>query len=91
MSATSSVLPLRGTTRENVSERVRQLQAEAKRLGREHIALMAADMADLQELAAAIADGGEAYSVGAREMARSLADDLDARLQTLAAIQARSR
>ena len=46
-------------------------------------------MTDLEHLAAEIADGGEAYSPGIRDIARRLAEDLDSRAQTVEAISAR--
>ena len=41
-------------------------------------------------LAAEIAEGGDAYSPGVRDVARRLAEDLDSRVQTLEAIVART-
>ena len=46
-------------------------------------------MTDLEHLAAEIADGGEAYSPGIRDIARRLAESLDSRVQTVEAISAR--
>lgn len=75
---------------ETVSERVRRLQAEAKQAARDHVALFARQMVDLQFLAIEIADGGEAYPPGVRDVARRLAEELDSRSQTLAAISNRT-
>jgi len=47
-------------------------------------------MVSLEELAAEIAEGGDAYSPGVRDVARRLAEDLDSRVQTLEAIVART-
>jgi hypothetical protein len=47
-------------------------------------------MVDLEQLAAEIAEGGEAYAPGVREIARRLVEDLEARVQTLEAIAART-
>jgi hypothetical protein len=47
-------------------------------------------MASLEELAAEVAEGGDAYPPGVRDVAQRLADDLDSRIQTLTAIQART-
>jgi hypothetical protein len=49
-----------------------------------------AAMLDLEALAAEISAGGDAYSPGVRELARQLAEDLGARVQTLEAISART-
>lgn len=75
---------------ESVSERVRRLQAEAKQLAKDHIKSLSAAMVDLEQLAAEIAEGGDAYAPGIREVARQLVEDLDSRVQTLEAIAART-
>lgn len=75
---------------ESVSERVRRLQAEAKQLAKDHIKSLSAAMVDLEQLAAEIAEGGDAYAPGIREVARQLAEELDSRVQTLEAIAART-
>lgn len=75
---------------ETVSERVRRLQAEARQLAKDHIKSLSAAMIDLEQLAAEIAEGGDAYAPGVREVARQLAEDLDSRVQTLEAIAART-
>jgi hypothetical protein len=75
---------------ETVAERVRRLQAEAKQLAKDHVKAFGAAMSDLEALAAEIAAGGDAYSPGVRELARQLAEDLGARVQTLEAISART-
>jgi hypothetical protein len=75
---------------ETVSERVRRLQAEARQLAKDHVKSLSAAMIDLEQLAAEIADGGDAYAPGIREVARQLVDDLDSRVQTLEAIASRT-
>ena len=75
---------------ETVAQRVRRLQAEARQLAKDHVRSFSAAMSELEHLAAEIADGGEAYAPGIREMARRLAEDLDSRVQTLDAISART-
>ena len=71
---------------ETVAQRVRRLQAEAKQIAREHSADLASAMADLCMLASEISVGGDAYPPGVREVARSLAEDLENRGLTLVAI-----
>lgn len=71
---------------ETVGERIRNLQAQAKGLAREHVQALSAAMADLEHLATEIASGGDAYAPGARDLARQLATELESRGQTLAAI-----
>lgn len=75
---------------ETVAQRVRRLQAEARQLAKDHVKALSAAMADLEALAAEIAEGGEAYAPGVREVARQLAEELDSRVQTLEAISART-
>lgn len=75
---------------ENISERVRQLQAEAKSLAREHIMALEGALFQVERLASEIADGGEAYPPGVRDIARRLAEDCESRVQTLEAITKRS-
>jgi hypothetical protein len=75
---------------ETVARRVQRLQAEAKQLARDHVAALTTAMASLEELAAEVAEGGDAYPPGVRDVAQRLADDLDSRIQTLTAIQART-
>ena len=75
---------------ETVAQRVRRLQAEARQLAKDHVRSLSAAMSELEHLAAEIADGGEAYAPGIRELARRLAEVLDSRVQTLDAISART-
>jgi hypothetical protein len=94
MSASLSIVA-RGHTSEapvnDVGERVRQLQVEAKRLAREHVEALEAGLLQIQQLALEIANGGEAYPPGVRDIARRLGDDSAARVQTLEVILARHR
>lgn len=75
---------------ETVAQRVRRLQAEAKQLAKDHVGSLTAAMAELEQLATEIADGGDAYAPGIRDIARRLAEDLGSRGQTLEAIAART-
>jgi hypothetical protein len=75
---------------ESVAERVRRLQAEAKQLAKDHIKAMTTRIAELELMAAEIAEGGDAYPPGVRDIARRLAEDCDSRVQTLEAIVART-
>ncbi|MBL8556075.1 MAG: hypothetical protein JNL41_17490 [Phenylobacterium sp.] len=78
------------TKTETVAERVRRLQSEAKQLAKDHVKTLTSAMVDLEQLAAEIADGGDAYAPGIRDVARRLVEDLDSRVQTLEAIVART-
>lgn len=75
---------------DTVAQRIQRLQAEARQLAKDHVKALSAAMISLEELAAEIADGGDAYSPGVRDLARRLAEDLDSRAQTLEAIAART-
>ena len=75
---------------ETTTLRVRRLQREARLLAREQIEAMGRDLDDLAQRALEIADGGEAYAVGVREMASRLASDLPQKAQSLRAILERS-
>jgi hypothetical protein len=75
---------------ETVAERVRRLQTEAKQLARDHIHALTAAIMDAEQIAAEIAEGGEAYPAGIRDLARRFVDDAEARVQTLEALVART-
>ena len=75
---------------ESTTQRVQRLQREARMLAREQIEAMARDLEDLAKRALEIADGGEAYAVGVREMASRLASDLPQKAQSLKVIMERS-
>lgn len=75
---------------ESISEKIRRLQGEAKGLAKEHTQALSAALLQVERLSAEIADGGEAYPPGVREIARRLIEDCEARIQTLEAISARA-
>jgi hypothetical protein len=75
---------------ETVAERVRRLQAEAKELARDHIRALSEAMLSVEHMAAEIAEGGDAYPPGVRDLARRFVEDIEARVQTLEAITART-
>lgn len=75
---------------ETVAQRVRRLQSEAKALARDHVYAFTAAMKDVQKIGAEIADGGDAYPAGIRDLARRFVEDADARVQTLEALAART-
>jgi hypothetical protein len=75
---------------ETVAERVRRLQAEARQLAKDHIHSLTAAMTEVEKIAAEIAEGGEAYPAGVRDLARRFVEDCEARVQTLEAITARA-
>ncbi len=78
------------TKTETVAERVRRLQAEAKQLAKDHIHTLTAAIVEVEKIASEIAEGGDAYPAGVRDLARRFVDDCDARVQTLEAITSRT-
>jgi len=81
---------LKAQRAETVAERVRRLQAEARQLAKDHIRSLTAAITEVERMAAEIADGGDAYPAGVRDLARRFAEDAEARVQTLEAITART-
>lgn len=71
---------------ESPADRIRRLQTEARTLAREHIELLATALNEVARLSGEIADGGELYPVGARELSRRLTDDCGKHALTLTAI-----
>ena len=76
--------------RENRTQRVNRLQEEARSLAREQIAELEVLIDATARMAFEIADGGDAYSVGAREVCRRLADEMPRTLQTLQMVSRKS-
>jgi len=76
---------------ESAAERIKRLQLEARLLAREQIDELAKALLAVSRLAEQIAQGGDAYPVGARELCRSLIEDLQARSMTLTAIADRTQ
>jgi len=75
---------------ETVAQRVRRLQQEAKQLAKDHIHALTSAIMDAEVIAAEIAEGGDAYPAGIRDLARRFVEDADARVQTLEALVART-
>ena len=68
------------------ADRIRRLQHEAKSLAREHIEQLAAALTEVSRLSGEIAEGGEVYPVGARELSRRLTEEANMTALTLTAI-----
>ena len=75
---------------ETGAERVRRLQHEAHVLANELVEAFARDLNAMAQRAAEIAEGGEAYPVGARELASRMADDLPQKAQLMMTIMNRT-
>lgn len=73
-----------------VAERVKRLQAQARALAAEQVDQLEAALLTAAKLADEIADGGDAYAIGARELASRLAEDLRGKAETLEAIMSRT-
>ena len=75
---------------ETTAERVRRLQMEARALAVEQVESLERVLEEAARMARDIAEGGDAYPVGARELASRLAEDLPSKAETLKAIVMRS-
>lgn len=73
-------------TPETTSDRVKRLQTEARALAIEQVEALEVLLIQASQLAREIAEGGDAYPVGARELAGRMASDLPAKVETLKAI-----
>jgi hypothetical protein len=83
--ANSEVVPIaRGP--ESATERIRRLQWEARMLAAEQAEALGADLEALALRATEIAEGGEAYPAGVRELASRIAADLPEKAKTLLTI-----
>ena len=84
-----SNLALVSTSELTISQRVQRLQAEAKSLAAEHVVTLLMNMNQVQHLAYDIANGGDAYPAGIRDIARRLVEDMDQKAMTVQAIAGR--
>lgn len=75
---------------ETTAERVKRLQLEARALAVEQVEVLERALLEATALAKEIADGGDAYPVGAREIASRLVTDLPSKAETLKAIVGRT-
>jgi hypothetical protein len=72
------------------AQRLRRLHIEMHRLAREQVEILAQHLNAAAVRANEIADAGERYDVGVRELCSTLAGDLSQQARTLAAIMARA-
>lgn len=75
---------------ETTSDRVKRLQMEARALAIEQVEALEKLLLQASSMAREIAEGGDAYPVGARELAGRLSSDLPAKAETLKAIVSRT-
>ena len=71
---------------ESPSSRAKRLMAEARSAAIEHVTSLEKAMEAVASLAADVSEGGDAYPVGVRELARQLSEETYSRIQTLNAI-----
>lgn len=74
---------------QTTADRVKRLQAEARALAIEQVEALEKILCEAAALADEVAKGGDAYPVGAREIASRLAEDLPAKAETIKAIVSR--
>ena len=84
--ADNTALPVEAET---LSARIQRLQRETRVMAVEHIKALEAAIDEVARLAAEVADGGEAYPVGARELSRQMLGDYQGRRRALDAIVGR--
>jgi hypothetical protein len=75
---------------DTIAQRVQRLRREAHQLATEHVEILIARMSAVALTAAEIADGGEAYPPGVRDLARRTAEDCRARALTLGILSKRA-
>ena len=81
----------RSTTQpESGAHRIRLLQEQARGLAREEVSLLVQDISALAAHAAEMADGGESYPAGVRELTTRIAEELGMHMKVLQAIMDRS-
>ncbi len=76
---------------ETTAERVKRLQMEARALAHEQVEALDELLLQAARMAREIAEGGDAYPVGAREIASRLAEDLPSKAETIKAILAKTQ
>jgi hypothetical protein len=71
-------------------ERMERLRGDASRIANEHTNLLVKALSDAAAMAEQVANGGEAYHVGVREIARRTHSDLASTILSLRAVRERS-
>lgn len=74
---------------ETPAARIKRLQLEARVLAREQVEALERQMMALSVSARELSLGGEAYPPGIREMAARMAEDLEAKAQSMEAVMER--
>ena len=76
---------------QTTAERVQRLQTEARALAVEQVEALEKLLLEAATMAGDIAKGGDAYPVGAREIASRLAEELPSKAGSIKAIVSRSQ
>lgn len=71
-------------------ERIQQLRVETRRLVADHVACLTEALLKAEQIADQIAEGGDIYPPGVRDLANRLREDAAAKAQTLSAIMTRA-
>jgi hypothetical protein len=79
-------VPAAAAPPETTAARIRRLQAEAQSLARDEVAALERKIVELAQAARMVAEGGDAYHIGAREVARRLAEELPRQAGVLEAL-----
>ena len=75
---------------ETIAQRVQRLNCEARQLANEHVDILIDQILKAAQTATEVAEGGEAYPPGVRDLARRTAEDCRARALTLESLMKRS-
>ena len=76
---------------DSLSDRIRRLREEARGLAHEQVEQLQQTLFEAARLAAEIAEGGDVFPVGVREIARRLAEDTPHQAMTLGVLVERDR
>jgi hypothetical protein len=74
---------------EPVAAQIRRHQAEARSLANGHVRTLTESMTGAVSIAREIADGGDSYSPGIRDMCRRFAEDAEDRVAMIAGLMKR--
>lgn len=77
-------------SRSPLADRIARLQREARTLAAQHVDQLVAAMAEVERLAGEVVDAGSLHQPGVREIARQLADEVGAKVQSIQAIRGRA-
>ena len=70
-------------------QRVRRMQHETHLLAQEQVVILARDLGAMATRLGEIAEGGDAYPIGVRELCSRVADELNLQAQTMLGIMER--